>query len=69
MRNGLPLAYGVYRVLWTILHVGLVAAGLVAAVLWFLHDGQGMQIVTSSWQTLTDAQRTVASSIPFPWGG
>jgi hypothetical protein len=68
MRNGLPLAYGTYRVLWTIAHLALVAAGVLLAVLWFLHDGEGMRAASALWSALSDAQQKVASAIPFPWG-
>jgi hypothetical protein len=69
MRNGLPVAYSLYRVLWTILHLALVGVGVVAFILWFVHDNQGGVAMASIWSGLTDTQRAVASAISFPWGG
>lgn len=69
MRNGLPVAYSIYRVLWTLLHLVLVIVGVVAFILWFVHDNQGGVAMASIWRGLTDAQRAIANAIPFPWGG
>lgn len=69
MRNGLPLVYTLLRVLWSSIHVILVAVALGMITIWFLHDDQGMELITSLWTTLTDLQRTIANVITFPWGG
>ena len=68
MRNGLPVAYALYRVLWTVLHLGLVGLAVGAAVIWFVHDNQGADLAATIWKSLSDAQRTVANTITFPWG-
>ena len=68
MRNGLPVAYTLYRALWSVVHLGLVGFAVVAAVLWFVHDNQGAHLFAAIWEGLTDAQRNVANAIPFPWG-
>lgn len=69
MKNGLPFVYGTYRALWTTLHLILVAAGVVALVVWFGHNGQGVSVITGTWTQLSYAQATVANAIRFPWGG
>lgn len=67
MRNGIPFAYTLYRVLWTILHLGLVGLVVMAAIVWFLDDGQGVAIAGAIWSRLTEIQTTVANAIPYPW--
>lgn len=69
MRNGFPVAYALFRGLWSVVHLALVALAIAAAVLWFLDDNQGVELATTIWSGLTDAQATVANAIPFPWGG
>lgn len=68
MRNGVPFAYSLYRMLWTFLHLAFVGIGVVAFIVWFVHDNQGATVIASIWRGLTDAQSTVANAISFPWG-
>lgn len=68
MRNGLPVAYAIYRDIWTAFHIALVVALLVLLFLWFVEDGQGVRIVSDVWNGVVTVQQTVANAIPFPWG-
>jgi hypothetical protein len=68
MRNGIPGAYWLYRVLWSLLHVVLAAAALVAVVAWWIQDSNGVHMLAGFWNGLSAVQSAIANAIPFPWG-
>lgn len=69
MKNGLPVAYAIYRGIWTAFHIVLVAVLLISFIAWFVDDGQGARVVSDTWNGVVAVQQAVANAIPFPWGG
>ena len=68
MKNGLPVSYGTYRLVWTILDLALILTAAIGLISWFAHDGQGSDLVGGVFGGVGNAQRTIAHAIPFPWG-
>lgn len=69
MKNELPLVYALFRTLWSSVHVVLAGLALATVTIWFLHDHQGTNLMSSIWDSLTEIQYRVANVIKFPWGG
>jgi energy-coupling factor transporter transmembrane protein EcfT len=68
MRNGIPIAYATYRVVWTLVHVALVLFAAIAFVAWFVQDNHGGDVISSFWSGLVAVQSAIAGAVPFPWG-
>lgn len=69
MKNGLPIAYASYRLIWSIVHVSLVLLLGILTLVWLGTDDHGGALFSGLWTGLSDLQRTIANALPFPWGG
>lgn len=68
MNNGIPLAYTLYRVIWSIVHIALAGFAVGFFIAAFAIDGNGPRTIAAIWEGLAAAQRAVGGAIPFPWG-
>jgi hypothetical protein len=67
MRNGIPNAYYLFRTAWSVMHLVLLVALLVAVILWSVHDGQGARFLSAWWRTSLSISATIFHALPFPW--
>jgi hypothetical protein len=67
MRNGIPIAYYLFRTAWSVMHLVLLAALLVAVVMWFVHDGQGVRFISAWWRISISISAAIFHVLPFPW--
>lgn len=67
MRNGIPIAYYVFRTVWSVMHLVMLAALLVAVILWSVHDDQGLRFISAWWRMSISVSATIFHALPFPW--
>lgn len=67
MNHAIPTAYTSYRFGWSVLHISLISALLVLALIWFVRDGQGERAVSKCLGGLVEMQQEFARLLPFPW--
>ena len=67
MRNGIPIAYYLFRTAWSVMHLVMLAALLVAVILWSVHDGQGVRFLSDWWRMSVGISATIFHAMPFPW--
>ena len=67
MRNGIPTAYYLFRTAWSVIHLVMLAALLVAVILWSVHDGQGARFIAAWWRMSISISATIFHALPFPW--
>jgi hypothetical protein len=67
MRNGIPIAYYVFRTVWSVMHLVMLAALLVAMILWSVHDDQGARFISAWWRMSLSISATIFHALPFPW--
>ena len=67
MRNGIPIAYYLFRTVWSVMHLVMLAALLVTVILWAIHDGQGVSFISAWWTMSISISATIFHALPFPW--
>jgi hypothetical protein len=67
MRNGIPIAYHLFRTVWGVMHLLMVAALLAAVIVWSVHDGQGVRFISAWWRMSISISATIFHALPFPW--
>jgi hypothetical protein len=65
MRNGIPNAYYLFRTAWSVMHLVMLAALLVAVILWSAHDGQGARFIAAWWRMSLSISATIFHALPF----
>lgn|GEM_PF-6842162 len=67
MNNAAPPAYTYYRVGWSVVHSSVVVTLFALLTVWFIRDGQGPRVVSTTWAGLGEIQQGFSSLLPFPW--
>lgn len=68
MKNGQPLVYWAFRMVWSAIQVALIAAAVAILVIWATTDDQGARTL-AEWVRWTDGlHRSLSSLIRYPWG-
>jgi hypothetical protein len=67
MKNGLPPAYLVYRGIWSLLHLALLALGAAVLAQWWFDGTNGPDLVDGWWAWAGRVQSAVFHYVPFPW--
>ncbi len=65
--SGLPPSYLVYRAMWSVLHLALLALVGYVVVRWWVHDSHGSQLVSTWASWAGGVQQWLFHLIPFPW--
>jgi hypothetical protein len=66
MRNGIPTAYYLFRTVWSVMHLVMLAA-LLAVILWSIYDSQGVRFLSAWWKISASISATIFHALPFPW--
>lgn len=69
MRNGIPVVYWTFRVLWTVVHFVIVVMAVVGLTTWAVTDNNAVRIFEPVRDNVLMLQQRVSNLIPWPWGG
>jgi hypothetical protein len=67
MRDGLPIVYWAFRLGWSVLHLTILAAALIAFLVWALTDHQGADAVAAWLGWIGRVRAALGNLIPYPW--